>query len=213
MTSLMSKVKMETSLFYTYIHYRNDNNLPFYIGKGKDKRAYSYNNRNKHWKNVVNKAKGFYVKIVEVFVSEQEALDHEENLIRIYRLDFKLCNIADGGSKPVGEQFKKIISKAVSEANKKRVWTEEAKNKVSLSSKKLFKGVAKTQEHRKKLSNVKKGSKNPNCWISVICVTTGESFKSVSEAAEKTKADPSHIIKCCKGKLNKTRGLEFKYGN
>ena len=201
------------SVFYTYIHYRNDTGLPFYIGKGKGKRAYSSKNRNKHWQHLVNKAKGFTVKIVEVFFSEKEALDHEANLIKLYRKDFKLCNISDGGTEPINEEMKKIISKAVSESNKKRVWSSEARQKTGAFFKEYLKGKPKTEEHKKNLSKSKTGTANKNCWVSVKCETTGEVFNSISEAALKTKADPSHIVKCCKGKLKSTSGLVFKYGD
>ena len=39
-----------------YLHKRKDNNEVFYIGIGNDvKRAYSHQNRNVHWKHIVNK--------------------------------------------------------------------------------------------------------------------------------------------------------------
>jgi len=35
--------------FYVYEHIRRDSFLPFYVGKGKDNRAYKKIGRNKYW--------------------------------------------------------------------------------------------------------------------------------------------------------------------
>lgn len=61
-----------------------------------------------------------------------------------------------------------------------------------------------TRETKEKISKVHKGmhagSKHPNAK-KVICITTGEIFGCINEAAAKYNIDNSSIIKCCKGKI------------
>lgn len=45
----------------------------------------------------------------------------------------------------------------------------------------------------------------------VICITTGNVYESSLKAEEDTECCHSHIIKCCKGKQKKSKGLEWKY--
>ncbi len=59
---------------------------------------------------------------------------------------------------------------------------------------------------RKKLSESRKGSNNPAAR-SVICITTGEIFKTIKEAEEKYKLSKGDVSKCCLGKQKTTRSL------
>ena len=45
----------------------------------------------------------------------------------------------------------------------------------------------------------------------VKCITTGEIFKKVKEAAQKYNIDKSDISKCCKGKKKDVKGYKFEY--
>jgi hypothetical protein len=84
-------------MFYTYLHSRASDNLPFYIGKGVGKRAWKTTKRNNHWNNVRAKH-GVKVEIVAHWQTEQDALDHEKFLIWCFRdMGFDLANIAEGG--------------------------------------------------------------------------------------------------------------------
>lgn len=47
----------------------------------------------------------------------------------------------------------------------------------------------------------------------VRCLTTGESFSSILEAARQTHCYPSHIIRCCNGKLKHCNGLAWEYNS
>jgi hypothetical protein len=65
-------------MFYTYGHIRPDTGVIFYVGKGKKKRAYSYNRKNVHWKAVVDKNGGkFDVVIFNWFNNEDDAYASE----------------------------------------------------------------------------------------------------------------------------------------
>lgn len=66
--------------FYVYGHYRNDTNQLFYVGKGKDRRAYAKKNRNKHWTLIADKY-GYTVYFFYKDLSEKEAYDLEKAVI------------------------------------------------------------------------------------------------------------------------------------
>lgn len=83
-------------IFYTYLHTRNDTHAVFYVGKGKDNRAWC-KRRNVHWRNIAEKH-GYSVHILEEFDNEQDAFAHERYLIASFRsLGFTLSNATDGG--------------------------------------------------------------------------------------------------------------------
>lgn len=48
-------------------------------------------------------------------------------------------------------------------------------------------------------------------WKPVICVETGEVFRSMSEAAKKHNVYPNSISACCAGRLKTTGGKHWKY--
>lgn len=86
-------------MFYVYEHIRNDTNAIFYVGKGKNERAYRTNNRNKYWKNIVNKCNGFTVRFIAKDLDEELAyLAEEERIDQLKRLGIKLANINAGGA-------------------------------------------------------------------------------------------------------------------
>ena len=66
--------------YYVYAHYRRDDDLLFYIGKGKGNRKSTKSSRSKEWKNVVEKH-GFYFVVVRDNLSENEALEYERELV------------------------------------------------------------------------------------------------------------------------------------
>lgn len=48
-------------------------------------------------------------------------------------------------------------------------------------------------------------------WRSVICVETGERFRSMTDAARKYNTYPNSISACCAGRLKTTGGYHWKY--
>lgn len=116
--------------YYTYIHYREDDNIPFYIGKGQNNRHRMSQGRNKYWQNIVQKH-GFISELLSIFETEQEAFEHEAFLIKIFKeMGYKLANLSDGGEGPSGykqtEEHKDNIRKA--QLGKKH--TQETKDKI-----------------------------------------------------------------------------------
>lgn len=75
-----------------------------------------------------------------------------------------------------------------------------------------MKGFRHTEETKKKLSEVTKGSKNPRAK-KVRCIETGQVFDYIREANEflgKNRLS-SDISKCCKGKLKTCGGYHWEY--
>ena len=101
-------------MYYTYGHYKADSKELFYIGKGKNNRAYEKDSRSDYWRNIVNK----YDYTVEIFAeweSEKDAFIHERFLIDCFRDLTNLCNLTDGGDGCSGY-----------------IWTDEQKAKLKL---------------------------------------------------------------------------------
>lgn len=84
--------------YYVYV-WRDSANVPFYVGKGKGKRAYNTTTRSKEFKEVYAKG-GCAVEIVDWFIHESQAHALEVELIARYgRRDMGglLVNKTDGG--------------------------------------------------------------------------------------------------------------------
>ncbi len=103
-------------MFYTYLHLRESDNKPFYIGKGRGRRAWSHTSRNRKWESTVQKH-GLKVEILAEWSVEQEAFEHEKFLISCFRdMGHELSNMTDGGegvsdsSGKVGKKISKTYS-------------------------------------------------------------------------------------------------------
>ena len=147
--------------FYVYEHWRPDTNVCFYVGKGKDSRAWKMTSRNKWHKSIVSKllSLGFTVDVRIVFKNllEDEAHKLEKERIQFYGLE-NLCNISDGGEGGSGitktPEQKEKLSKSLKEVFKNPAIRE----KISLT----HKGKAKSEETKKKMSEAaKKRGLNP----------------------------------------------------
>jgi len=83
--------------FYVYIHRKKSNNEIFYVGKGKDRRAYRKDHRNIYWNKVVNKH-GYEIEIYKDNLTEKEAFELEIKLINeLKEKGLQLTNMTDGG--------------------------------------------------------------------------------------------------------------------
>ena len=106
---------MKDNIFYTYAYLRKGDRTPYYIGKGKGKRAYDSTHRVK-----VPDDKDRIIFLKEN-VSEKEAWDYEREMIQFYgRKDLGtgiLRNLSDGGEGPANPSPE--ARKKNSERNKK----------------------------------------------------------------------------------------------
>ena len=119
-------------------------------------------------------------------------------------------NLTDGGEGAVGAIISEESRKKMSEAKKGCIpWN---------------KGIPASEEQKKRHSEIMKGHIP---WNKGICGYTTKKKKriyqysldgtliniydSVKEAAEKTNANPSGIVQCCKGIYNKSKGFKWSY--
>jgi hypothetical protein len=116
------------NVYYVYIHEKPDG-TPFYVGKGKDGRAYSKDQRSPLWHEMANDE--YSVHIVKDNMEQQAALDLEYFIINDFRKQFTLANKMARG------------------------WKNDTKRKPYVT-----RGVPKSEEHRRKLSEAKKGVPN-----------------------------------------------------
>jgi predicted GIY-YIG superfamily endonuclease len=81
--------------YYVYLH-KTKEGIPFYVGKGKNKRAYSYTNRSENWNDYVNKIGDYDIEIYKNNLSENDALELEKNLIEKIGIN-NLTNVLERG--------------------------------------------------------------------------------------------------------------------
>lgn len=92
--------------FYVYLHRKKTTGEVFYVGKGKENRAWEKSGRNKYWKHIASKH-GYTVEIYQNNLQEWYALELEQELIlrfgRLVDNTGSLCNITCGGESGSGE--------------------------------------------------------------------------------------------------------------
>jgi len=147
---------MVASNYYVYIHYRLDTDKPFYVGKGTKYRASCRQDRNKYWRNIVNKY-GYRIQILQDNLNKTQALNAEKLTIALFKKFYNLVNYTDGGDGGNG-----LKGKNHPLFGKPR--TEECKEKISNSLKgKSFEhcrnrlGTTQSLETKQKISQALKG--------------------------------------------------------
>lgn len=136
----------EDRKFYVYVHRRQSDKEPFYVGKGYGRRAYetSEKRRSKHWTNVARKH-GVYVEIYRTDLTEDEAFALEKLLISRFREEGRpLVNVADGGQGGAGikmtDEKKEMLRSLLlgHTFNLGRKHSEESRQRMSEGQKKRF---------------------------------------------------------------------------
>lgn len=107
---------------YTYVHRRLDTGDVFYVGKGTGYRAKGKNGRNKHWWAIVRKH-GFCVEIVSLWPTDEQAYQHEIELIAAYKAaGVYLCNYGTGGEGGGAGRIQSEEERAKRSAIQTEVW-------------------------------------------------------------------------------------------
>lgn len=154
------------SEFYVYEHWRPDTGVCFYVGKGKDNRAYSMNRKGWH-SYIVAKLEGnglrVEVRIVADGMSEQDAFDLERRRIahhgRKDRGTGTLVNSTDGGDGRAGwkaspETCAKIAAALTGNTNfSGKICSPEHRAKIS----EAHAGKVLTEDHKRRISEAKTG--------------------------------------------------------
>lgn len=126
--------------YYIYLHLRKDSGSVFYVGKGKEDRAYIKRGRNPYWQHIVNKV-GYTIELLEENLTHEQACEREIYWIEKFgRKDIGtgcLVNCTNGGE----GSFGRVMSQRSIEVQRKR-FTE---NPPRL-------GAKLTQEHKNKIS-------------------------------------------------------------
>lgn len=178
--------------FYVYQHKIPATGEIFYIGKGKGNRAFS-KIRNKYWHKIIGKHK-FVVELVKENMTEQDAFNLEESLIKSHNPRANICLGGGGvsGYKHGPEQLEKLSKNAKGKNN-------------------AFYGRTHSKESKRKISEANKGKIKGRPKKPVECITTGEIFMTVTEACNKYNLTTGWLCAVLKGRLPHARGLEFRY--
>lgn len=125
------------SIFYVYVWYNPLDNIPFYVGKGKGKRAYAVSGKSRNryfvrkYRKIVSEGGTPYVLIHTDNLTESEALKLEYELIMKYKPVFEggvLTNLSynAGGTSVVSDETKqKLSSLSSGEGNGMSKFTHE----------------------------------------------------------------------------------------
>lgn len=199
-------------MYYTYLNSRASDGKVFYIGKGKDRRAWAMNKRSKQWSRVVAKH-GLLINIAARWETEEEAFSHERLLIQTFRdMGLELANHTDGGDGTSGWRHAPETIAKIKASNKgKRRSPESVANAKATRKASMQSWLQEywTPERRKAASDAVAGERHPNFGKKrppelcaklsvahkgrtngatskpVVCVDTGETFPSAAEAARK----------------------------
>jgi hypothetical protein len=142
--------------YYVYVYLRSKASShgkagsPYYIGKGKDKRAFVAQR-----KGAARPTDFSYIAFVQEGLTEEEALTLEQYCIALYgRIDKGtgcLRNLTDGGEGVSGMSFSDETKARLSAAHKGKLMPEETKGKIAAT----LSGISRSQETRAKMSKAR----------------------------------------------------------
>ena len=134
----------------------------FYVGKGKDDRAYYEKDRNMYWQRTVAKYGSFKICFQAVDLDEELAFLAEIEAISVYKLRGKvLANLTNGGEgvsglkrKPLSKKTKRKL--ALANLGKKHLDSTKKKISESVKGNSNMKGKHHSEETKKRMSEQRK---------------------------------------------------------
>lgn len=162
----------------------------------------------------------FSVEVIEY----TEKLDEKEiYYIELFKSASRGYNIKLGGN---GGKHGESTKKKIAKANRKRIWTEEMKERMSKSIKEWHaqRGfVPRSEDFKNKISIANSKRKMPEktkkifqaynqlSMKSVICLTNGKEYQSIAEACRSLNINKGQLGQHLKGKHKHVKGFVFKY--
>ena len=175
--------------YYTYAYLRKDG-TPYYIGKGKEGRAYRKTGR----RGCQAPENNDRILILKTGLTEEEAFKHEIYMIAVLgRKNLGtgvLRNLTNGGDGVSGIKFSEESKLRMSLSQKGRKHSEETKRKIGEGNK----GKVISPEHKEKIGNTHRGK-----------IETLETRKKKSASHKGKKLSPETIEKMKRPKSEETR--------
>lgn len=205
--------------FYVYVHRYSSGpkkGQVFYVGKGKDKRAWVDRERSFHWDNIVAKY-GYTIGIVCRFKSEVCAFSFEMAYIGSFQKD-QLCNISIGGDGSAGHispRRKKVYCSNGMVFDSSRhagswvgsKYAHTSINRCCIGKSKVAYGYAwaydKKPTHPKRM-HLSKKSKTVYC-------SNGMIFHCLKDAADWAGTQSGGVIDACNGVILQSGGYAWSY--
>lgn len=202
--------------FYTYLHARESDGAPFYIGKGRRKdRMKLSSGRSQRWVRTVAKH-GFSAVRLADWPTEQEAFSHEIFLIACFRdMGIDLVNHTTGGEGASGfVQSDATKEKRNSKLRGRKKSSETIQRMMAAQAGKII-----STEQRARISETLtgryRGDKNPTARA-VVCVDTGQMFLCMTDAGRWLRAQGNpragvrNISACITGEKKTAYGFRWK---
>lgn len=200
--------------YYVYGHYTN--NELFYIGRGKEKRAWEKYSRNSYWKKIVKKY-GYQVSILYQGLTLKEANEIEKELIADLKPKANFTLGGDGGNTLLKKSLEEKVLISIKKSNSmqgKNVGSKngmfgrryKAKEETKLKISNSLKGHVVKDETRQKIRMAKS-----ELFKKVICMETQQVFVSVREASRYFKINCSNLCRVLKGTRKSLKNLHFSY--
>lgn len=193
-------------------YHKNLINGKYYVGqtstslKRRSKGGYGYIQNKKFFEDILKYGWDNFEHKVICECSKEEGDELERFYIKKFNAFTSGYNLATGGKSGY-----KIPT--VSELNRKRVWTQESKEKDAIA----HRGKKHSEETKKKLSELNKGEKNAmygkvvvSSVIHIVCIETGVEYFSIAECARAMHLQPSHIGAVANGKRKRCGGYTFR---
>lgn len=201
--------------FYVYEHWSTDGSRLYYVGKGKNRRAFETRaSRNDHHKNAIEKY-GLQVRFVFETTDETKAYDEEKRVINLRKREgHKLTNIYEGGvgcpsgsshplfGKPISEYHRQRLSKV----HTGRIHSKEHRRRVGESKRdnKYFLGRHHTKETKIAMSQAQKGEKG--YWYGKkMPETMGQKISKIHKGRPFSDTHRANLVEAWKGRKEQTR--------